>query len=236
MTAFKHPNDIFPNLVFTESLMEIEKKTHIPTSTMVINAIREMKDRKGSSLYAIKKYLNVNYNVDAEKRSTIIKKFIKSAVAAGRLLQMSGSFKLPKKTFASNLKKVQLEEEGKKAGSGNAVVKKQNSFSKDSVQTTNTDKGKSGRRLMKVDVKTLTRKVPKVTFAFNKSDTEAISATKKKSTFLKNKSQSKEIQPISKVKTQSKEKRSNKVGSQKIPKTATLKSEKTAVTKKKQSV
>ncbi|PSN36766.1 hypothetical protein C0J52_26091 [Blattella germanica] len=65
----------------------------------------------GSSLQAIKKYIAVNYKVDPEKFAPFIKKYLKSAVASGELVQTkgkgaSGSFKLasaakPEKAAAS---------------------------------------------------------------------------------------------------------------------------------------
>jgi histone H1/5 len=67
---------------------------------MVANAISSLKERGGSSLQAIKKYITANYKVDSEKLSPFIKKYLKTAVASGELVQTkgkgaSGSFKLP---------------------------------------------------------------------------------------------------------------------------------------------
>ncbi|GBP62470.1 Histone H1 [Eumeta japonica] len=45
------------------------KPTHPKTSEMVNNAIRELKERSGSSLQAIKKYIAAQYKVDAEKHA-----------------------------------------------------------------------------------------------------------------------------------------------------------------------
>lgn len=75
------------------------KPTHPPTSEMVNNAIKGLKERGGSSLQAIKKYIAANYKVDAEKVAPFIKKYLKSAVVSGALVQTkgkgaSGSFKL----------------------------------------------------------------------------------------------------------------------------------------------
>jgi len=66
---------------------------------MVANTISSFKERGGSSLQAIKKYITANYKVDAEKLSPSIKKYLKTAVASGELVQTkgkgaSGSFKL----------------------------------------------------------------------------------------------------------------------------------------------
>ncbi|XP_054006245.1 histone H1A, sperm-like [Hylaeus anthracinus] len=75
------------------------KSSHPPTSEMVNAAIRELKDRKGSSLQAIKKYMTSTYKVDGEKLAPFIKRYLKSAVTSGAVVQTkgkgaSGSFKL----------------------------------------------------------------------------------------------------------------------------------------------
>lgn len=93
------------------------KPAHPPTSDMVNAAIKNLKERGGSSLQAIKKYIAANYKVDAEKLAPFIRKYLKSAVASGALTQpkgkgASGSFKLSVKST-----------EGAKSG-GSATVKK----------------------------------------------------------------------------------------------------------------
>lgn len=75
------------------------KPNHPPTSEMVNSAIKSLKERGGSSLQAIKKYMSSNYKIDAEKLAPFIKKYLRSAVTAGQLIQTkgkgaSGSFKL----------------------------------------------------------------------------------------------------------------------------------------------
>lgn len=78
------------------------KPAHPKTADMVDNAIKNLKERGGSSLQAIKKYITANYKVDAEKLSPFIKKYLKSSVTNGKLVQTkgkgaSGSFKLASK-------------------------------------------------------------------------------------------------------------------------------------------
>lgn len=73
--------------------------THPPTAQMVNNAIKNLKERGGSSLQAIKKYISSTYKVDAEKLSPFIKKYLKNSVDSGKLIRTkgkgaSGSFKL----------------------------------------------------------------------------------------------------------------------------------------------
>lgn len=75
------------------------KPAHPPTADMVNAAIKNLKERGGSSLQAIKKYISANYKVDAEKLAPFIRKYLKSAVVSGTLTQpkgkgASGSFKL----------------------------------------------------------------------------------------------------------------------------------------------
>jgi len=80
------------------------KAVHPRTSEMVRNAIISLKDRGGSSLQAIKKFIAANYAVDLDKMSPYLKRYIKRAVSSGELLQTrgkgaSGSFRLaPAKT------------------------------------------------------------------------------------------------------------------------------------------
>ena len=74
---------------------------HPPVAEMVKAAISNLKERKGSSLAAIKKYVVANYKVDAAKIAPFIRRFLKKAVADGKLVQTkgtgaSGSFKLSK--------------------------------------------------------------------------------------------------------------------------------------------
>lgn len=67
---------------------------HPSTAVMVSTAIKELKEKKGSSLSAIKKYLAANYNVDAAKLAPFIRKYLKVAVAHGVVVQTKSRFKL----------------------------------------------------------------------------------------------------------------------------------------------
>merc|ERR1712141_527049 len=90
--------------------------SHPTSSVMVKAAIENLKERKGSSLVAIKKYIATNYKADPVKMSAFIKKALKSGVEKKTILQVkgvgaSGSFKLAKpeakpKTAAKPKKKV----------------------------------------------------------------------------------------------------------------------------------
>lgn len=75
-------------------------KSHPPTSKMVNAAIKELNNRKGSSLQLIKKYIATTYKVDIVKLALFIRRYLKSAVSSGAIVQTSGknasgSFKLP---------------------------------------------------------------------------------------------------------------------------------------------
>ncbi|XP_033207420.1 histone H1A, sperm-like [Belonocnema kinseyi] len=79
---------------------KIAKAAHPPASQMVLTAVKELKERKGSSLQAIKKFIAAKYLVDPKSQAHFIKKYLKSAVASGALVQTkgsgaAGSFKLP---------------------------------------------------------------------------------------------------------------------------------------------
>ena len=84
------------------------KPAHPKTSQMVGDAIKALKDRKGSSLAAIKKHIVANNKVDADKIAPFIRRYIKKAVADGTLVQTkgtgaNGSFKIAAAVFTGNL-------------------------------------------------------------------------------------------------------------------------------------
>ena len=97
-----------------------KKPDHPPVASMVNAAITNLKDRKGSSLAAIKKYIAANYKVDVAKLAPFIRRYLKKAVADGKLSQTkgsgaSGSFKIGKAT--EEKKKVKkVKKPAKKAG------------------------------------------------------------------------------------------------------------------------
>lgn len=73
---------------------------HPSTAVMVVAAITELNEKKGSSLSAIKKYMSNNYKVDSSRLAPFIRKFLKAAVVKGSLVQTNGNgamghFKLP---------------------------------------------------------------------------------------------------------------------------------------------
>ena len=77
---------------------------------MVAAAITALKDRKGSSLAAIKKYIAANYKADVDKLAPFIRRHLKKAVKDGKLIQKtgtgaSGRFRLAKAAKKSPKKK-----------------------------------------------------------------------------------------------------------------------------------
>lgn len=87
----------------TKAKKPAKKADHPPVASMVNAAITNLKDRKGSSLAAIKKYISANYKVDVAKLAPFIRRYLKKAVADGKLSQTkgsgaSGSFKIGKST------------------------------------------------------------------------------------------------------------------------------------------
>ncbi|KAG7200726.1 hypothetical protein KM043_001277 [Ampulex compressa] len=111
------------------------KPTHPRTSEMVNAAIKALKERGGSSLQAIKKYISTTYKVDAEKHAPFIKKYLKAAVATGGLVQTkgkgaAGSFRLasskpePVRPKVSSAKAAKKAPAAKKASPKKTPVKR----------------------------------------------------------------------------------------------------------------
>ena len=79
---------------------------HPPTATMVVAAIKALKERGGSSLPAIKKYIAANYKVDVVKLSPFIRKALKKGVEKKTLVQVKASYKLGKEEKVKKPKKI----------------------------------------------------------------------------------------------------------------------------------
>lgn len=99
--------------------------THPPVNAMIVAALKALKERNGSSLQAIKKYMAANYKVDVAKLGPFIKKALKTGVTGGKLVQTkgvgaSGSFKLSaeaKKPVVEKKKKAAVQKK-KSAAAG----------------------------------------------------------------------------------------------------------------------
>ena len=104
------------------------KPTHPPVAAMVTAAVTALKERKGSSLPAIKKYVAATYKVDVAKLAPFIRRFLKKAVADGKLTQVkgsgaSGSFKLAKAAAPEKKVKKVAKKSPKKAAKKPAAKK-----------------------------------------------------------------------------------------------------------------
>ncbi len=69
---------------------------HPPVAEMVTTAINNLKERNGSSLAAIKKYISAHYKCDVAKLAPFIRRFLKKGVADGKLKQIKASYKIDK--------------------------------------------------------------------------------------------------------------------------------------------
>merc|ERR1712020_180421 len=109
-----------------------KKAEHPPSAVMVLAAVKALKDKKGSSLPAIKKYIAANYKVDIVKISPFIRKAVKKLVEGKKIAQTkgtgaSGRFKAvkeaakpkkakkPKKKAVKKVKKTAAKKTPKKA-------------------------------------------------------------------------------------------------------------------------
>lgn len=65
--------------------------SHPAVEVMVKAAITALKDRRGSSLRSIKKYISANYKVDMARTSPFIRSYLIRAVSDNTLKQTSGT-------------------------------------------------------------------------------------------------------------------------------------------------
>merc|ERR1712087_1101047 len=119
-----------------------KKAEHPPSAVMVLAAVKALKESKGSSLAAIKKYIAANNKVDIVKISPFIRKAVKKLVADKKIAQTkgvgaSGRFKAvkaekpkvkkvkkPKKKVAKKAKKPAAKKSPKKAAKKAKTPKK----------------------------------------------------------------------------------------------------------------
>merc|ERR1712203_547565 len=99
------------------------KPTHPPTSAMIAAAIKALKERNGSSLAAIKKYIAATYKVDVVKLAPFIRKALKKGVEAKKLIKVKASYKLAKEEKKPKAKKPKAKKPPKKAAKKPAAKK-----------------------------------------------------------------------------------------------------------------
>merc|ERR1711920_1213453 len=102
---------------------------HPKCSVMVAAAIAALKDRKGSSLAAIKKYIGANYKVDLVKLGPHLKQAVKKGIEKKTLVQVkgkgaAGSFKLGKVEKPKKAKKPKAKKPKKPKTPKKKAVKK----------------------------------------------------------------------------------------------------------------
>merc|ERR1712061_595324 len=109
------------------------KPTHPPTSAMIAAAIKALKERNGSSLAAIKKYIAATYKVDVVKLAPFIRKALKKGVEAKKLIKSpkkaakkpaAKKAKTPKKAAKPAAKKPAAKKTPKKAAAKKPAAKK----------------------------------------------------------------------------------------------------------------
>ena len=130
------------------------KSAHPPTYTMVEAAIDSLKEKKGSSLVAIKKYIATNYKVDPVKNSHFIKKALVNGVEKKSLLQVkgigaNGRFKLAKVEKVKPKKKAVTAKKPKKAKTPSKPKKKVTKPKSAKKATKKAEKPKSAKKSAK---------------------------------------------------------------------------------------
>merc|ERR1712117_621254 len=94
---------------------------------MVVAAIKALKERGGSSLPAIKKYIAANYKVDIVKLAPFIRKALKKGVESKQLVMVKASYKLSKEAKVEKKPKkkvVKKKKPPKKAAAKKPAAKK----------------------------------------------------------------------------------------------------------------
>merc|ERR1712111_267901 len=100
------------------------KPTHPPTSAMIAAAIKALKERNGSSLAAIKKYIAATYKVDVVKLAPFIRKALKKGVEAKKLVKVEASYKLAKEEKKPKAKKPKAKKPKAKKAAKKPAAKK----------------------------------------------------------------------------------------------------------------
>ena len=114
------------------------KPAHPTYAIMISAAIKDLKVRGGSSRSAILKYIVANYKIaDAAKAQISAKLAIRKLLAAEKIIQVKGSFKLPKEEKAAKPKLVK-KAEAKKPASKKPVKKVKKTDEKKSRATAKT--------------------------------------------------------------------------------------------------
>lgn len=133
-------------------------QSHPPYADMIKQAVKQLKERNGSSRQAIIKYIKANYKVDARAELNIRRSLI-SAVKSGKLVHTkgtgaSGSFKLTEKAAVSKQTKVKVAKKPKTPKKATTTKKP-----KTAVKKSATKKTAKPKAVSKPKVKTPKKKV-----------------------------------------------------------------------------
>merc|ERR1712021_154877 len=117
-----------------------KKAEHPPSAVMVLAAVKTLKESKGSSLAAIKKYIAANNKVDIVKISPFIRKAVKKLVADKKITQVkgvgaSGRFKA-NKVEKPKVKKVKKPKKAAKPAAAKKPVAKKAAAKKPAAKKT----------------------------------------------------------------------------------------------------
>ena len=145
---------------------------HPKTYDMVLSAVTTLKERKGSSLQAIKKFISAQYKIDSSKIAVYIRRALRKAVDDGSLIQTkgtgaTGSFKLPpppptssssslvrKKSPSSPKRKIKSPPSSSGTTGGEKTNKTKGKKKKNTVPKVSNDKtimGKKSKKITKKD-------------------------------------------------------------------------------------
>jgi len=77
----------------TKAKSAVAKKSHPTYSVMTAEAVKALKERSGSSLPAVTKYITTTYAIDVNKYA--LNKALRDGVSDGKLIKIKASYKLP---------------------------------------------------------------------------------------------------------------------------------------------
>merc|ERR1711936_1562180 len=119
-----HPVEILlPTWLMHPPQKRRAKPAHPKSSEMVVAAIKALKERTGSSLAAIKKYIAANYKVDIVKLAPFIRKALKKGVESKQLVMVKASYKLSKEAKVEKKPKKKVVKKKKPAAKKPAAKK-----------------------------------------------------------------------------------------------------------------
>lgn len=151
----------------------VKPSEHPPVAVMVKAALASLKDRKGSSLVAIKKYILTSYKgIDMVRVAPFIRRSLKKAVDDGDFVQIKGSYKIViKAKSVEKPKKVNkpAAEKPSKVNTPKKTVKKQTTKKSPKKASKKPAAKKSPKKTIEKKMKKTATKKPSVKKATKKS-------------------------------------------------------------------